>query len=615
MRRNRQQRAFSRAIKKVILPVHSYWLNHNEKDLVLALQAIRDITQSSEVVDDLARTTTIRIEGWVPPQRWFHLDARSLRLHNPGYRLTVRRFTRSDVPLPWWLAWWCTGYVVQATGIGALPPFVFGVTGHDGALFEMTPSSVECVNSAKNLTMPPAISRVASRGRDVVGYIDSILYAAFSPEAGGLGWLAQLAGFYPREIFELVDSAEGHFLAAPLAELMGSQSQNLRWRDRFALSAGVTDQVLHSDLTALKVWRPASSTSYSGIKVPKFERTGAVARAVVGRQSLPSPSDEWLHLDNAVVQDGGIVLVGDELIVYEAAADPTLDFVSGLHPFIFGSRMNPNEVLVARRPSAERAIAEGILLSGRNDVNWYHWLIEYLPRVMQAHEVIDKNVPVIVASRTPRSGIDALRSLTDRPIIVIDADTSVSVALLHVVAPPVQVLDTTHVEWSSGIAINPRPLHAMRQAFRAENRLATRNIFLQRNSQHRGIANARAIETVARAHGLEVVDPSHLSWEEQKLLFSEARLVVGASGAVMANYLLMPDGSRVLAMTSESLDGFVLPAVIAQVAGVTFSYLFGKPTNRIGQFGHRRDWFHGDFEIGVKEFQRALRNELKHLDS
>ena len=52
-------------------------------------------------------------------------------------------------------------------------------------------------------------------------------------------------------------------------------------------------------------------------------------------------------------------------------------------------------------------------------------------------------------------------------------------------------------------------------------------------------------------------------------------------------------------MTSESLDGYVLPLVIVQMVGVTSSHLLGRPTKHIGQFERRLDRFHGDFEIGA----------------
>jgi capsular polysaccharide biosynthesis protein len=488
------------------------------------------------------------------------------------------------------------------------------MSGFGGELFALPASNADAVYGASHLaTVAQTVADERASGAQW-GYIDSIMFFGNIDNSSRQNWLAALASFHPNEMLELADSPGGNFLAKPIAAILGYHPGNSRLSDQFALIAGGEGQELHSNLTSLRVKRVARPKSFSDITIPEFERKGAVARSKTGHRPMPSPGDEWLHLENATVQDGGTVIVGDELVVYEVAADPSLDFVAGHFGSIRGSQANQDQVLVEKRPVAEQSIAEGILLAGRNDSNWYHWLIEYLPRVMQTPDVIADSVPVIVTSRTPQSGIDALRFFTDRPIVVVDASTAVSVGLLHVVAPTVQVLDTTRVEWSSGILLNPEPLRAMRTMLRTEVGEGDRRIFLQRSSRHRQMGNARKIEAVARKHGLEIVDPGNLTWDEQRSLFAEARLVVGASGAVMANYLFMPEGSRVLAMTSETLAGFVLPAAIAELAGVEFSYVLGKPSFGLDHFNHRRDWFHGNFEVKASEFDAALSHELLQLD-
>ena len=612
---NRHQRAYSAMVRTVIEPIHSYWRDHNDQKLGSALHALRVLVDGQELNEHYEPTSvTVRIEGWIPPLRHFRLSVRDLRRHNPEYRVRLRTFRRDDARLPWWLSWWRTGYVVRAEGGVSLPPFAFGMSGPAGDLFSMPASNSDAVYGASYLaTVAEAIPDARASGAQW-GYVDSIMFFGHADRPSRQNWLAALASFHPNEMLELADSPEGDFLAKPVAAILDYHPGNSRLSDQFSLIIGIAERDLHSDSIALRVNRVARPKLFSGITIPEFERHGAVASAKRGFKPMPSPSDEWLHLENATVQDGGTVIVGDELIVYEVAADPSLDFVAGHYGSIRGSKSNPGKVLVEKRPMAEQSIAEGILLAGRNDSNWYHWLIEYLPRVMQATGVIAKSVPVIVTSRTPQSGIDALRFFTDRRIVVVDADTSVSVGLLHFVAPVVQVLDTTRVGWSAGILLNPQPLRAMRSMLRVGAGDGTRKIFLQRSSRHRRMGNARKIEAVARMHGLEIVDPGNLTWDEQRILFSDARLVVGASGAVMANYLFMPAGSRVLAMTSETLDGFVLPAVIAELAGVKFSYLLGKPSLGLDHFKHRRDWFHGNFEVNPKEFDTALRHELRQLD-
>ena len=118
---------------------------------------------------------------------------------------------------------------------------------------------------------------------------------------------------------------------------------------------------------------------------------------------------------------------------------------------------------------------------------------------------------------------------------------------------------------------------------------------------------------IAKAHGLTVLDPGQLTWIEQVEVFSTAALVVGASGAVMGNYLLMPAGSEILAITSQPLSDFILPAAIAHVGGVGFSYVLGAAGSRLTDHANRNSWFHSDFSVEPRHFAAALRQATSRI--
>lgn len=336
-----------------------------------------------------------------------------------------------------------------------------------------------------------------------------------------------------------------------------------------------------------------------------------------GLETLPVPFQRWLHVKDATVQDGGTVVAGDHLIVYDPSADPRLDFVAGQWDSVFGSRVRPDRVLVRLRDKSPQRIPTGVLLAGRNDANWYHWLIEYLPRVFQFDESIPADAPLIVTSRTPRNGIEALNAVvTDREILVVDAALAHEVGELHVLAPPVQVLDTTRVPWAHGLSMNPVPLREFRQRLGLVSRNLGgngRRIFLRRTSQRRGLSNESELAEIARGLGLDLVDPAALSWREQVELFSSSSLVVGAGGAVMANYLFMTPGSRILALTSDSLEDFLLPAAIGDISGAIFSYVTGSNDSPLEDHLMRNSWLQSTYSIPPARFQRALQAEIASL--
>jgi hypothetical protein len=83
---------------------------------------------------------------------------------------------------------------------------------------------------------------------------------------------------------------------------------------------------------------------------------------------------------------------------------------------------------------------------------------------------------------------------------------------------------------------------------------------------------------------------------------------------VMGNYLLMPKGSEVLAITSRPLFDFVLPAAIAHVGGVGFSYVLGAASTKLTDHGNRNNWLHSDFSVQPRHFSSALRQAIERIE-
>jgi len=503
------------------------------------------------------------------------------------------------------------GFRLTAIGAIDLPPFVFRVSDRLGRTHDLPASNSDAAFAIKTI----ANSRDDSAdnptdGPAPFGYVDEVSIIPTAARADRSAWLATIVHDYPVELFDVIDSPNGRFLAERLCEVLRTFPANARWADRFTASQSGLDGSYFSDLIPLKVTRLDSLDlpSNLGETMPLPRRTGKVVTWSPGRKPLRRPSPRWTTLAGAVVQDGGTVTVGDSLIVFEGSSDPSHGFVSGQWQTVFGTSASRDVALLNLRGAAKQVIQEGILLSGRNDDNWFHWLIEYLPRVMLIPETMPEHVPVVISSRTAATGIQALRELTDREIIVIEADIAQRFETLHVLAPQVQVLDSTKIPWNKGLRLNSAALHRVREVWLAGQPEFSprRRVFLERKSRHRGIENEAALASIAHRNGFEVVDPSMLSFREQVDLFSSTELLVGASGAVMANYIMMRPGSEVIALTSDQLYDFVLPAALAQVAGVRFSYVTGPSLVRLQAVTDRNDWIHSNFRINKDDFENAL---------
>lgn len=594
----------------VLGPVWSYWRQHDEARLHESAQALRALDERV-ATHEASATLDVTVTGWLSGRDGYRLSAAVLRQMNPGYSVQVIRTVRKDV-VDRRTHGLRVGYRVSAVGPENPDLFVFGVVARDGLFVHLPASNFAVAEQMKyaNQDEPKVVDKNDENRPPPLGYVDSLMHSPRGVSSRPNTWLAAIVHRAPNELLELIDSVHGNFLADEAARLMVTYPVDPFWADRFAQVAYGRAAGFSSNMVPLTVDvpNPTPEPDDFALPLPELERQGKRVRFTPGNRLLPQPNQTWLRLPNAVVQDGGTVVVGDSLVSYEGSANPSLDFVAGQWDTVFGSRSHPEFALIRMRPLADETITEAVLLSGRNDANWFHWLIEYLPRLMQIDGSIGRDVPLAVSSRTPATGLAALRSVTDRPVIELDANLAHRFGVLHVIAPPVQILDTTRVAWSDGLSMNPTPLLALRRELGLSDAPVApgRRVFLRRTSAHRGLLNEGELAKVALRHGLDVLDPGSMSWTEQVELFSSTSVLAGASGAVMADYLLMSPGSRILALTSEALDDFVLPAAIASIVEAEFSYVTGPGSVDLSDVKTRNGWIHSDFSVNAKDFEAAL---------
>ena len=604
--------------KAIVSALHGYWLDNDEKHLRHCADLLRRLHMRVKARHTASPVQQVTIEGWLLSKNGYQVRMNHLKKINPGYRIDIQRYVRVEFGhrrnLP------RAGFRVSALGPRSLPPFNFSIADAYGDSHLLPLSNSDALYQARFFPhlIDDAPLDLAEYSH---GYIDSIVQSSRGIDDNPGTWLSTLSHLYPAEVLELVESRFAHFLAPTVANFLTLFPSQARWSDRFALAAYGITGTFSSDYSAVRVnampARPSTIVDRP-IPVPRFRKIGAAYRAVPGERSLPVPDAHWIRLRDAGVQSGGTVLVDNALVLYEEAADPRRDFVAGQWDSVYGSQTHPEAALVKIKPSSLKVIEEGILLCGRNDSNWFHWMIEYLPRVLQIDPSIGSTVPLLVTNRTPVSGLAALRSLSSRRIVTIDPEANQLVKTLHLIAPPVQILDTTRTPWSEGLSLNPEPLRAMRAAWGLEttsSQAADRRIFLSRRSSHRGLANETQLAEIAVELGFEIYEPGSMSFEDQLLVFSQSSILVGASGAVMANYLMMSPGSAIIALTADPLSDFILPAAIAAVARVNFRYLSGPPVNSLAESGTRNNWFHSDFTVDPKVFRVELTRALVESNS
>lgn len=264
--------------------------------------------------------------------------------------------------------------------------------------------------------------------------------------------------------------------------------------------------------------------------------------------------------EEAVVFSGGTVMSGGDLLDTDFAQSHFFDFVAGRHDHVMGNSFNLRYAAVKSPPLSGEVIPQGILLSSRADSNWFHWLIETLPRLILVED-LDRQIPILVSQRVPIEGIELLKMLTDRSVITINQGQGQIVSKLTI---PGQVIfnpdsseffrDELRMEFDGEILLELR--RRILSAYKDCRVAYGAKLFMTRRGGARMPFGLRTIEWFFEKAGFDVLDFSEIPVEEQVLRVNGAAQIVYLGGASMANLLFCRPGTQIVCFYPRSARNF-----------------------------------------------------------
>jgi len=319
--------------------------------------------------------------------------------------------------------------------------------------------------------------------------------------------------------------------------------------------------------------------SRSKMKVSFHLSAGDTLDQRLEKQELVSPDS----IMNARIWHQRFILCDDSWLLIDETCSPQLDFVAGHWQFLEQSRSFSGEV-VLEVPSGGNHInlEEAIFLIGRADENWYHLLLDTLPRYLW-FENLDRDIPVLVRSDLPKTSIDILSRLIPRRLIFVEPRDTVSVTLLHFVAGRSTVFDSKPVSAQERVKFSPKSLSKTRNWILENLHVSTKNefpgkIFINRKAKYRNLINSKSVRGKLEEQGYEILECTEEFFMNQSEYFARANHVVAPGGAVLANILFMEKGSTITVLRSSRDSNLRLWKKLAQACGIDFNEVVGVPT-------------------------------------
>lgn len=319
----------------------------------------------------------------------------------------------------------------------------------------------------------------------------------------------------------------------------------------------------------------------------------------------------------AIVRDA-LVFLGDTIVSKNTlldtddAANPSHDFVAGRQFDVIGTHLNIRKAVVRLPKGPETTYGSAILLSTRADVNWFHWLIETLPKLFIADSSIDPGVPLLISSRIAPSAKEALALVSKRRVIEFDSAKGAKVDELHVISPVIFNPDTLHM-WLSKNSnkINSGAIKALRTAV-LENVLPAEGqanypdkLFVARRTGARGVVNGLSIRLMLSRRGFVSFEPETLSFTDQVLAFNKAHTIVMVGGASMANLIFCQNGAKVIFLSSTLVLPNQLVSVLADIAGAKVTRVAGPVVGGMFRLS-LLEKIHSHYRIPISKLKKSL---------
>ena len=234
---------------------------------------------------------------------------------------------------------------------------------------------------------------------------------------------------------------------------------------------------------------------------------------------------------------------------------------------------------------------------------YYHWLLETLPRLFAAKDLLKEKI-LLVPSNLTHFHNATLELFNFKDIYLIKPDEYVRIQSLTLI-PHV----ASKARFQASLITEMRE-YILKKTLGEKGVAAERRVFISRKkSGKRFLLNEPEIQDIVKEYGFDIICLEDLSWKEQVMLFADTRLLVTTHGAALANTLFMPFGSSFLEFRSSTQEHFGLSYYkLSSCLDISYYYQMCTP-----DLPH--DYIRTNLTVDVQLLEHNLQLMINHNES
>lgn len=322
------------------------------------------------------------------------------------------------------------------------------------------------------------------------------------------------------------------------------------------------------------------------------------------------------RLENVqVIECSDMVVVNKKTVVYDEMAldrEGKYEERNNLSKLILSRKREPNRISLKYSRDKQHTLPNTAIHFCKDySFNYFHWLIEALPRlsIIEKFKELD-GLPLLIDSTLYPQQIEALEYLTQGKREIIKLKTNHTYQVKNLIYP--SCLSHVHnnyyypVDFSHDIVISPLALQYLREKFSPlmSQTNKGKHFYISRRNvgSTRRLLNDDTVEAFFKDNGYDIVYPEQMTFREQVTLFSEASVVIGASGSAFANMIFASPRTQFFILSANNKQvNFTLFSGLAEQSQSRLGYILGED-KIINNFAET----HNAFEVSTKLLSKAI---------
>lgn len=308
-------------------------------------------------------------------------------------------------------------------------------------------------------------------------------------------------------------------------------------------------------------------------------------------------------ISEAFVSNLGVISTINGNIIAESAEQ----FVSNKHNPDGFIRIHENNFALQEIKSAKIFHGENILLINKHSDNYGHFILECLPNIRLLKEIPNLADAKVVIHKTLNPALrqalfESLELADIKESQIIEFGNKGEIGIFEKLHYPSPI--TGHPTWKSEVAVRFCE-NLAEKIINSNTKQIHRNpssdfLYISRSTlyKRRPTNEEEVIETLV-SHGFDVIYPETISVQEQIIIFSRAKIIVGILGAAMTNIVFSPNNTQIIMLIPDSISGHFFWD-LASLKHQAYYAVFCKIVSQ------QRGYGDADFYVDINELNEAL---------